>query len=239
LTGPEFELKAGETAYTSFQNRRQANRWGDYTGMTIDPDGERFWYLGEYPVDNGLSTNWGTWVASFTLDSCGGDPGVDPVSIESFTASPGTIDEGDSSTLAWTVSNADACDLGGNSVDPASGSTPVSPTATTTYTLSCSNTGSVDSASVTVTVNAVGGGLVITSATGRKVRGVKYVDLAWSGTDGGGNVTIKRDGGEVNGSPTADDGSFTDNTGEKGGGSYLYEVCETGTGNCDTATVNF
>ena len=75
---------------------RQANRWGDYTGMTIDPDGETFWYLGEYAKDNGYSTNWGTYIAKFTLDSCGGggNPPADPVSIDSFTATPGTIDAG-------------------------------------------------------------------------------------------------------------------------------------------------
>lgn len=59
----EMEMKAGEMTYSAF-----ANRWGDYTGMTIDPAGETFYYLGEYSKDNGNGiANWGTWVgmASF------------------------------------------------------------------------------------------------------------------------------------------------------------------------------
>ena len=78
----EFELKAGETTYTSFQSWRQANRWGDYTGMTIDPDGKTFWYLGEYAKDSGYSTNWGTYIAKFTLDSCGGNVNLTPEAVD-------------------------------------------------------------------------------------------------------------------------------------------------------------
>jgi len=62
------------------------------------------------------------------------------------------------------------------------------------------------------------------------------VDLTWSGHTG--NVDIFRDGtflfGNVNG------GSFTDNIGVRGGGTYVYQVCETNTSNCsNTATVVF
>ena len=42
----EVQLKAGEIAYTAFDG--SPHRWGDYTGMTIDPNGSTFWYLGEY-----------------------------------------------------------------------------------------------------------------------------------------------------------------------------------------------
>jgi hypothetical protein len=64
-------LKAGEKAYSSFENidPGEARRWGDYTGMTVDPDGLRFWYVGEYPTSSSANTNWGTYVGSFLMST--------------------------------------------------------------------------------------------------------------------------------------------------------------------------
>src|SRR5690606_28577072 len=57
---PEEMAKDGEVAHYSY-----ANRWGDYSGMTIDPDGTTFWYLGEYSIINGHpNVNWGNWIQS-------------------------------------------------------------------------------------------------------------------------------------------------------------------------------
>ncbi|MCB0031280.1 MAG: hypothetical protein KDE28_25395, partial [Anaerolineales bacterium] len=42
----ELQLKAGEVAYTGFDP--VPRRFGDYSGMAIDPNGFTFWYLGEY-----------------------------------------------------------------------------------------------------------------------------------------------------------------------------------------------
>ncbi len=70
---PEAQLKAGEIAYTAFDP--SPRRWGDYTGMTIDPDGETFWYLGEYSKDTGTTNGrWGTYVGSFSFPDCGSPP---------------------------------------------------------------------------------------------------------------------------------------------------------------------
>jgi hypothetical protein len=261
LPGPEVEAKPGETSYTSFQNWRQANRWGDYTGMTIDPDGETFWYLGEYAANNGLSTNWATWVTSFKLDSCGG--GVDPVDqlpdalddaysldLANAASVTGNVlsndDQGDApaSVTFGNPSNgslSNTSDAGGFTYTPNSGFT--DDTDSFSYTITDTDNDS-DSAVVTITVtdsNSGGGGdgLTITSIVGTKTKGVKIVDLIWGGTDGDGSVTIKRNGTEVKGSPTADDGAFQDDTGEKGGGTYTYQVCEEGTSNCDTADITF
>lgn len=74
----ETLLKAGELTYTSFETSQPpftAYRWGDYTGMTIDPDGQTFWYLGEYAKDNGNTvgnpdTHWGTYIGSFSYPNC-------------------------------------------------------------------------------------------------------------------------------------------------------------------------
>lgn len=69
LLQAELALKEGELTYTAFDS--SPRRWGDYSGMTIDPDGERFWYLGEYSKNTGnTSGRWGTYIGSFRYDGC-------------------------------------------------------------------------------------------------------------------------------------------------------------------------
>jgi len=65
--------------------------------------------------------------------------------------------------------------------------------------------------------------------TGSKTKGKHVIDLGWTGTTTG-DVDIFRDGGLLITMPH--DGSYTDNTSNKGGRSYTYQVCEAGTGNC-------
>src|SRR5213078_5055331 len=43
-------------------------RWGDYSAMTLDPNGCTFWYTNEYYVATGL--NHQTRIGSFTFPSC-------------------------------------------------------------------------------------------------------------------------------------------------------------------------
>ncbi|MFB1487300.1 MULTISPECIES: hypothetical protein [unclassified Thiocapsa] len=70
---PEVQLKAGELFYTGFD--ASPHRWGDYTGMTIDPDGQRFWYLGEYSKNTGtIDGRWGNFIGAFSYPGCGGGP---------------------------------------------------------------------------------------------------------------------------------------------------------------------
>jgi hypothetical protein len=64
----ELQLKGGETAYQSFDSAPY--RWGDYTGMTIDPDGQTFWYLGEYSKNINANAKWGTYVGSVQFNNC-------------------------------------------------------------------------------------------------------------------------------------------------------------------------
>lgn len=71
----ETTLHAGEAYYTAYDS--SPRRWGDYTGMTIDPDGKTFWYLGEYSR-NQATARWSTWVGSFTWSTCNPDPGPTP-----------------------------------------------------------------------------------------------------------------------------------------------------------------
>lgn len=80
--------------------------------------------------------------------------------IISFNASPATINRGESSTLAWQTENADTVTISPavGSVNP-NGSSPVSPTETTTYTLTASNANGSTSATAVVQVRSDAGGL--------------------------------------------------------------------------------
>ena len=86
-----------------------------------------------------------------------------------------------------------------------------------------------------ITTFADGGGApVINSATGYKIKGVQHVELTWTAQ---GDVYILRDGNIVYTGPGS---SYDDNIGNKGGGSYAYEICNTGTNTCSaTTTVTF
>ncbi len=46
----------------------KCTRWGDYSAMSLDPDGCRFWYTQEYYGTTGL--NWLTRIGSFRFPSC-------------------------------------------------------------------------------------------------------------------------------------------------------------------------
>jgi hypothetical protein len=78
--GGERLLKKAKEAYSSFQDNGGVapERWGDYTGMTLDPNGKTFWYAGQYaggePAVSVISgnelANWGTYVGSFEFPGC-------------------------------------------------------------------------------------------------------------------------------------------------------------------------
>jgi RHS repeat-associated protein len=76
-----------------------------------------------------------------------------PIPTVSLSADPGTILLGESTTLTWTSEHADTCviDPGVGSVDP-NGSTAVSPSETTTYTIIATGPGGTAADTVTVTV---------------------------------------------------------------------------------------
>jgi subtilisin len=96
-----------------------------------------------------------------------------------------------------------------------------------------------DSITVTVLDGSGGGGFPISlTVNAYKVRGAQYADLVWSGANST-NVDVYRDGGVV--VTTANDGAYTDVTGQKGGGSHSYQVCEAGamTTCSDTVTVSW
>ncbi len=81
-----------------------------------------------------------------------------PVSILVFQATPSTIAPGGTSTLSWVVQNATTVTITPGvtaTLSPTSGSTPVQPAATTTYTLTATGAGGTTvTAQATVTVQA-------------------------------------------------------------------------------------
>ncbi len=95
-------------------------------------------------------------------DSGGTTPPVSAPVIASFTATPSTITTGASSTLAWSVSGATSLSINQGVGTVAGSSTTVSPTSTTTYTLTATNSGGSATATAMVTVS--GGGASQTAA---------------------------------------------------------------------------
>ena len=79
-----------------------------------------------------------------------------------------------------------------------------------------------------ITVSEPSAGITLT-ATGYKVKGRKTAELEWSGAYGG-TVKIYRDGDII--ATPENDGSYTDATDSRGGGSFTYQVCEEGTSTC-------
>ena len=89
---------------------------------------------------------------ALSMVGCGG-LGIQTTSVQ-LGATPTTITSGQSTTLAWTSINAASVVSSNFGATATSGSKPVSPTATTTYTITVQSTlGDTDTKSVTVTVN--------------------------------------------------------------------------------------
>ncbi len=120
-------------------------------------------WSGSQPLSGSVSVNpASTSTYGLTCNNAVGKPTsnsatvtVDPpASITSFTATPTQIAAGQSSTLAWSTAYATSCTAGGSwtGTEPTSGSQGVSPTSTSTYTLTCSGAGNPAQKSVTVTV---------------------------------------------------------------------------------------
>lgn len=105
-------------------------------------------------------------LVSVLMTGCNGDD--EPI-VLLFFANPSTINQGESSTLTWSVSDATTITITpGVGTVASSGSTSVSPVVTTTYTLIATNSAGSVTATCTVTVNpaavavgdSYGGGIV-------------------------------------------------------------------------------
>jgi hypothetical protein len=154
-----------------------------------------------------------------SLSSTAGDSVVvAPQPSVSLTANPTTISSGQSSTLTWTSANTTNCSAttpsGWTSSTATSGTQSVSPTTTTTYTISCTGTGGTVQATATVIIpgsigfdhnlgsgnwNGNGGSFTTTAAASSATRVVVTITY-WDGglntvsavTIGGANATLDK-----------------------------------------------
>ncbi|TAK32086.1 MAG: hypothetical protein EPO21_15785 [Chloroflexota bacterium] len=73
-------LVAGQASYVRMDSSSR-NRWGDYSAMALDPNGNTFWMFGEYAAS---VNQWGTWVGSTSF----GAPPPGPTTIRNVYATP-------------------------------------------------------------------------------------------------------------------------------------------------------
>jgi hypothetical protein len=64
--------KTEQTFFTGTASQTGSTRWGDYSAMTLDPDGCTFWYTTEYanPADQTFNHRWLTKFGSFRYTEC-------------------------------------------------------------------------------------------------------------------------------------------------------------------------
>jgi chitodextrinase len=82
-------------------------------------------------------------------------PATSPVPVITLTASPTSITSGQSSTLTWSATNASSCSGAFMSGSGTSGTAVVSPTQTTSYSITCTGLGGSATKSVSVSVGSV------------------------------------------------------------------------------------
>ena len=121
-------------AFQNFQNTFAANGISPTVGGTID--------IIVSPNDvAGIG-----YLNAFTMTE------VSPPPVTSLSASPATINQGDSSTLTWSATNATSCSASWTASTATSGTQSVSPTVTTDYTMTCTGAGGSDDATLSITV---------------------------------------------------------------------------------------
>ena len=112
----------------------------------------------------------------------------------------------------------------------------LSPATPYDYRIRARNSAGLSGWSDTATGQTIAAANITLSASGYKIKGRHFIDLQWSGATGA--VDIFRNGSIR--PPAVGGTSFTDATGNKGGATYIYRVCEINSDNCsDDATVIF
>lgn len=102
-------LQTETLMFTGIGSETSNNRWGDYSGLAIDPtDDCTFWYTNQYLPANG-SANWNTRVASFSFPSC--IASLNPVSFTPTSLPFPSVNVGSTSVLTATLNNAQSAVL--------------------------------------------------------------------------------------------------------------------------------
>ncbi len=123
---------------------------GDLTGTPQVPGQYDFGVCATDSIGNTTSSCGATSITVLPAATATPAPAV------TFTAQPTSITSGSSSTLTWSSTNATSCAASGSwtGARGVSGTQAVSPTSSTTYSLTCTGVGGTTAASVQITVNA-------------------------------------------------------------------------------------
>ena len=146
---------------------------GDTTHATSSPGTMTFRVQTIDTIDGAHDADYSAW-ATFSKTV------VNPAPMVLLTASPSSVTANQSSTLTWSSSNATSCTGTNFSTGGAvSGWRTVSPTVTTTYSISCTGPGGTGSDVKTVTftctpTNICSGNTVVNSCTGATVQSCSY-----------------------------------------------------------------
>ncbi len=93
---PLGTMTQGETAIVVGSGFNSSNRYGDYSGMNLDPSDDcTFWFTGEY---NAAGISWSTRIVSFAFDACLCDSFPLPLGISGAVGGPNRVD------LSWNDS---------------------------------------------------------------------------------------------------------------------------------------
>jgi len=230
-----------------------SGRWGDYSTMFVDPtDNCTFWHVNEYYTATS-SASWATRIGSFKFPGCGAStPTPTPTATATFTPTP-------SATATFTptstpqasptpTATATSTPTATAAFTPTATAT-FTPTATATFTPTPAATATFTptptataTATATPTATATATptptpGAIQLSAQKKRVQGINTSRLKWRGATSA-NVDVYRNGNVI--ATTPNDGSYDDSTGTTGQASFMYQVCEAGSGTCsNTVTVNF
>jgi hypothetical protein len=189
---------------------------GDETGLTGDVpktvvDSCTAGTKCEYTCNSGYASSGGSCVAIPSLPTV------------SLSASPTTIDLGNSTTLTWTVNGATSCSASGDWSGAKSSSngihnqavTPIS-TGTKTYTLTCINAGGSTSDSATVTVNTplvpnqAPTATITAPSSNVTIEAGESVSFSGTGSDPDGSITNYRwNSGSCSGTQLSSSSSFS------------------------------
>ena len=157
IVGADGDDDNGSNSGSTYIFKREGNDWNETAKLTAS-DGAFYDYFGSSVSINGNYALVGAYGDDDNGSSSGSAyiykiaTGTDVPSVN-INVDPETIQVGESSTLTWGSTNADSCIIepGIGSVN-VSGSTTVSPTETTTYTITAIGPGGTATDSVTVTV---------------------------------------------------------------------------------------
>jgi subtilisin family serine protease len=147
----------------------------------------------------------------------------------SFNGTGSSDPDGTISGYAWSFGD-------GTSGSGASVSRTYASAGTRTVTLVVTdNGGATGSTSHAVTTTAPPSGGLSLAVAMTKIRGNNFANLSWTGASG--KVDVKRDGAVIAANRSGT--TYQDNLG-RGGGSWTYQVCNTGTSTCSNqVTVNY